>query len=102
MGHVISKDGLKPDPDKVAAIKNMPKPMSTCTYTPCLLTLLGFVNYLSKFLPKLSGVFAPSRELTSDQAEFTWAKEHDEAFTTLQQLVIQHPVLKFYNVEDRC
>ena len=28
MGHVISKDGLKPDPDKVTAIKNMPKPES--------------------------------------------------------------------------
>ena len=46
MGHVISRDGLKPDPDKVTAIKNMPKP----TTKPEVLTLLGFVNYLSKFL----------------------------------------------------
>ena len=28
MGHVVSKDGLKPDPDKVKAAENMPKP--TC------------------------------------------------------------------------
>ena len=28
MGHMISKDGLKPDPDKATAIKNMPKPTS--------------------------------------------------------------------------
>lgn len=26
MGHVITKDGLKPDPDKVKAVKNMCKP----------------------------------------------------------------------------
>ena len=45
MGHVISKDGLKPDPEKVSAIKNMPKPRSK----PEVLTLLGFVNYLSTF-----------------------------------------------------
>lgn len=96
MGHVISKDGLKPDPDKVTAIKNMPK----LTSKPEVLTLLGFVNYPSKFLPKLSDVSAPLRELTTNQSKFTWAKQHDEAFATIQQLVIQHPVLKFYNLEE--
>ena len=96
IGHVISKDGLKPDPDKVAAIKNMPKPTSKSEVP----TLLGFVNYLSKFLPKLSDVSAPLRELTSNQAQFTWATHHDKAFATIQQLVIQHPVLKFYDVNE--
>ena len=93
---MISRDGLKPDPDKVTAIKNMPKP----TTKPEVLTLLGFVNYLSKFLPKLSDVSAPLRELTTDQSKFTWAKQHDEAFATIQHLVIQHPVLKFYSTEE--
>ena len=36
MGRVISKDGLKPDTDKVIAIKNIPKPTSK----PEVLTLL--------------------------------------------------------------
>lgn len=88
MGHVISKDGLKPDPDKVTSIKNTPELSSKSG----VLTLLGFVNYLSKFLPKQWDMSAPLRELTSDQAEFTWATQHDEGFTTLQQLVIQHLV----------
>ena len=96
MGHVISKDGLKPDPEKVSAIKNMPKPTSKAE----LQTLLGFINYLSKFLPKLSDVSAPLRELTVGQSKFTWAKQHDKAFATIQQLVIQHPVLKFNNIEE--
>ena len=42
MGHVITKDGLKPDPDKVKAVKNMCKP--TCKQEA--LSLLGFINYL--------------------------------------------------------
>ena len=96
MGHVISKGELKPDPDKVTAIKNMPKPESKSE----VLTLLGFVNYLSKFLPKLSEVSAPLRELTTEHAEFTWASQHDKVFATIQQLVIQHPVFKFYNIEE--
>ena len=95
MGYEISRDGLKLDPDRVAAIKNMSKP----TTKPEVLTLLDFVNYLPKFLPKLSDVSAPLRELTTDQSKFTWAKQHDEAFATIQHLVIQHPVLKFYSIE---
>ena len=41
-----------------------------------------------------------SRELTTDQSKFTGAKQHDEAFATIQRLFIQHPVLKFYNIEE--
>ena len=40
MGHVISRDGLKPDPDKVTAIKNMLKPTSL-KFLPCLLCQLS-------------------------------------------------------------
>ena len=42
---------------------------------------------------------APLRELTTSEAKFTWARQHDDACTTIQQLVIQYPILKFYNVE---
>ena len=60
MGHVISKDGLKPDPDKGKAVENMPKP--TCKTET--LSVLGFINYLAKFLPRLSEVAQPLRDLT--------------------------------------
>ena len=70
MGHVITKDGLKPDPDKVKAVKNMPKP--TCKQEA--LSLLGFINYLAKFLPKLSEVAQPLRDLTRAYAQFIWSR----------------------------
>ena len=50
MGHAITKQGLKPDPDKVKEVHEMPR--ATCKKE--LATLLGFVNYLSKFLPRLA------------------------------------------------
>lgn len=67
MGHLISNEGLKPDPDKVTALKNMPKPTSNSEVQ----SLLGFVNYFSKLLPKLSDVSAPLREVTTSPAKFT-------------------------------
>ena len=66
MGHVISKDGLKPDPDKFKAVENMPKP--TCKKET--LSLLGFINYLAKFLPRLSEVAQPLRDLTLTTPNF--------------------------------
>ena len=50
-------------------------------------------------ITKLSDV-SSLRELTANQAQFTWARQHDEAFVAIQHLVIQHPVLKFYDVEE--
>lgn len=55
MGHIVGKDGLKPDPDKVKALEQMPSP--TCKQQ--VLSLLGFANYLFKFLPRLAEVANP-------------------------------------------
>ena len=49
-GHIISRDGIRPDPSKVKAIEDMPSPENV----PQLRQVLGMVNYLGKFLPGLS------------------------------------------------
>jgi hypothetical protein len=41
MGHLVSKDGLKPDPEKIQAVQNMPHP----TDVEGVQRLNGFVNY---------------------------------------------------------
>ena len=66
MGHLITKDGLKPEPEKIKAVQEMPRPTSKNK----LLGLLGFVNYLCKFLPKLSEDVQPLREMIAKEAKF--------------------------------
>ena len=61
MDHLITKDGLKPDPKKVRALQEIPKP----TFRKELLSLLELINYLSKFLSRLSEVAQPLREMTA-------------------------------------
>ena len=89
MGHVISKDGLN-------AVENMPKP--TCKKET--LSLLGFINYLAKFLPRLSEVAQPLRNLTLTNAQFMWSEQHNKAFDEVKKLVANHPVLKYYDIND--
>lgn len=96
MDHVIGKDGLKPDPDKAKAVKDIPKP--TCKKDT--LSLLGFINYLAKFLPRLSEVEQPLRDLTLANTQFVWFKQHDKAFDKVKKLVANHPVLKYYDIHE--
>ena len=60
----------------------------------------GFVNYLSKFLPKLADVLEPIRQLTHSEMEWCWTPTHDKAFETVQKLVTEAPLLAFYNTQD--
>ena len=59
MGHVITNQSLKPDPVKVKAVDEMPG--TTCKKERA--TLLGFVKYLSRFLPWLAEVTQVLTEL---------------------------------------
>jgi len=48
MGHVITSEGLKADPEKIRAVQEMPTP----TDVAGVRRFIGFTNYLSKFLPR--------------------------------------------------
>ena len=96
MGHLITKDGLKPNPEKIKAVQQMPRP--TSKKEP--LGLLGFVNYLCKFLPKLREVVQPLREMTAKEAKFIWSRQHEIAFKEVRELVVKHPVLKYYDAQE--
>ena len=92
IGHVLTDKGLKPDPDKIRAMLEMPKP----TDVAGVQRLIGFVNYLSKFLPHLSGVCEPLRKLMAKDVEWHWTPHQDQAFQRIRQLVTEAPVLKYY------
>ena len=71
MGHVICQDGLKPDPDKVQGITEMPTPSSKQDVK----WLLCMVNYLQKFSSNLCEITAPMRDLLKDGNQFQWDEQ---------------------------
>ncbi|KAJ8386635.1 hypothetical protein AAFF_G00168670 [Aldrovandia affinis] len=96
MGHLLTTEGLHPDPEKVTAVQNMQTP----TDVKSLQRLLGFVNYLSRFLPYLSDVCEPLRRLTDKDIEWAWLPQHDAALENIKHLVMHHPVLKYYDFKE--
>ena len=70
--------------------------MTPPTDTEGVQRLNGFVNYLSKFLPQLADVMEPLRRLTRKDTEWTWSEKQDKAFNEVKRLVLQAPVLSYY------
>jgi hypothetical protein len=93
VGHLLTADGLKPDPEKVKAVNEMPNPSDVAE----MRRFLGFVNYLSKFLPSLSDICKPLRKLTVKDTVWSWHEIHDRAVEEIKRLVTSEPVLSYYD-----
>ena len=83
MGHVVSNKGLKNDPSKVEAILKMEPPTDKAGVE----RLRGTVNYLSRFVPKLTDVMRPISDLTRPDNEWSWTSSHDKAFEEVKHLL---------------
>ena len=94
IGHQLTCDGVKPDPKKIRAIKEMPEPCDK----KGLQQFLGMVQYVAKFIPDLSTITAPLRQLTRNDTEWSWKPEHQAAFNQLKQSLVEEPVLRYYDV----
>src|SRR4029434_10882442 len=79
-GHRLTANGLKPDPLKVKAIRDMQPPKNEAE----LDTILGTMNYLARFAPHLAEVSAPVRLLLRRETEFKWDTAHGRAFQQIK------------------
>ena len=95
IGHLLSSEGVKPDPRKIDAIVNIETPVDV-QGVQCL---IGMVKYLSKFLTNLSELCQPLHKLTHKDAEWRWTQEQEHAFQSLKVAVTQAPVLKYFSPE---
>ncbi|KAK3738935.1 hypothetical protein RRG08_006502 [Elysia crispata] len=93
MGHKISDKGIEPDEQKVEAIKKMQTPKDVHDVR----RFCGMVQYLAKFLDKLSDRLQPLRELTKKDTQFSWSSECETAFNEIKDLIAKTPVLRFYD-----
>jgi hypothetical protein len=89
LGHLLSGDAIKPDPAKVSALLKMRPPTNIAEHRG----LMGFVNFLSQFLPHYSTLTEPLRRLQSDKTLFRWTEDKQKSFDLLKQLFAREPCL---------
>ncbi|KAK3731331.1 hypothetical protein QZH41_004089 [Actinostola sp. cb2023] len=95
IGHVLTTDGVKPDVSKLEAITSMPTPEDKHG----IQRLLGMVNYVAKFLPNISEVTSPLRELLKKDVAWHWTERHEQSFNDIKKLLTETSkgVLKYYD-----
>ena len=90
MGHIISSEGLRADPNKLKGINEMPPPADK----EGVQRVLGMINHVQKFAPNLADLAKPPRELVKKDNEFVWDKEvHGQSLDQVKQVLTQAPVL---------
>jgi len=84
LGHIISKDGIKPDPEKIQAVVNWDEP----TNQTQVRGFLGMTTYFKRYIKGYAKVAAPLMELTKDMYKyyFTMTEAGRKAFTMLKDM----------------
>uniref|UniRef100_A0A9J8D497 Reverse transcriptase/retrotransposon-derived protein RNase H-like domain-containing protein n=1 Tax=Cyprinus carpio carpio TaxID=630221 RepID=A0A9J8D497_CYPCA len=89
LGHIISTEGVRMDPEKVKAVVNWPSPESR----KALQRFLGFANFYRRFIRNFSQLAAPLTALTSPSLTFRWSNAAEAAFAKLKSCFVSAPIL---------
>ena len=93
LGHIISAEGVRINPEKVRAILNTDRPLDVSE----LRRLLGMVNFLARFLPRLQDVIQPLTLLLSTKNAWVWEQDQEKAFQALKKIFTSAPVLCYFD-----
>lgn len=91
LGHLITAEGIKTDPNKHAVIKNYPIP----TNSDEVRKFVAFCNYYRRFIPHFAEIARPLNTLLKKNKLFDWTLECEKAFKTLKQELIGPHVLRY-------
>ena len=92
-GVICNEEGIKPDPSKVSALKQMTKPRDRRE----LQTFLGLATYMGPFIPNLSSITAPLREILKKKNTFEWNENYQRAFDEVKQAISEEITLNYFD-----
>lgn len=104
LGHIISKEGMAPDDEKINAITNWPKPKTDTE----LRGFLGLAGYYRRFVPQFAQLASPLHNLLKGRGATkrgkykkknqplgigAWDSSCDKAFNELKSKLTEAPIL---------
>ena len=84
---------MKPDPEKVKAIKQMPVPQTK----EDLLKFLGIMTCIASFIPNFSDKSQPLRDLLKNDTPFVLHEDHINCFNELKAILSSEACLAYYD-----
>ena len=90
LGHIIEKEGVRPDPKKIEAVKKFPIPKNPKN----IKQFLGLAGYYKRFSDGFSKIATPLNQLLKNDVKFIWSERQQEAFELLKEKLWRNPFTK--------
>ncbi len=89
LGHVVSKEGIRPNPGKTEAVLHFPTPKNVTSVR----SFLGLIGYYRKYVRGYSSLVGPLFELTRKDVAFVWDVGCQQVYQALKAALVDTPVL---------
>ena len=94
LGHIVTPAGIRTDPDKVSAIRDMAPPHDV----KGVRSFLGMTGYYRQYIPDYARVAQPLVQLTKKHSHFTWTADQQHAWESLRDLLVSTQVMAYPQV----
>ena len=91
LGHIVTREGIKTDPNKIARVRNWPKPQTVGEVR----SFLGFCSYYRRYVQDFAAISRPLYHLTKASQRFQWTTACENAFQSLKGVLTTAPVLAY-------
>jgi len=95
LGHIVSENSIRPDPEKVSAVHAFPVPRSVRE----LQSFMGLVGYYRRFVPSLATIATPLYHLFKKRVPWRWTGLEQRAFGQLKHALTTEPILALPDFE---
>jgi len=96
LGHIISKEGIQMDPEKVKAIQNFQPPKNRKQ----LQSFIGFINFYRKYIRDLSKQTSQISDLLKKGTPWNWTEQHEATFVEIKELFLKDIMIQYPNFEE--
>ncbi|GBM04752.1 Retrovirus-related Pol polyprotein from transposon 297, partial [Araneus ventricosus] len=93
LSHLVSGEGIKPDPDKIKAVQDFPTPKNIQDVK----SFLGLCSYYRRFIKDFCHRARPLQVLLKNNSKFMWTALQEEAFGDLKSALISEPILSLFD-----
>lgn len=91
LGHTLTKDGLRPNNDKIQAVLKYPMPQTQTE----IKRFLGFVGYYRRFIKDFSKITQPLTACLKKGKKVVIDQKYTESFEKCKELLINAPILQY-------
>jgi hypothetical protein len=89
LGHIVNKEGIYIDPDRVKAINELNPPTSK----KGVQSFFGKINFVRRFVPDYATIVKPINALLKKDQRFEWTQDIQREFTNIKHAITTAPVL---------